>query len=290
MSHDDESRERIGELQTELARANQEVLALTRELEDRVEARTEELLRLNQALEQRVIDGTSELELLSKELQSFAYSVSHDLRAPLRHVDGFLDLLAEQLGPSLGGEAAHCFERIKSATRHMGLLISALQQLSSLSRQALVLRPLDLHGLVAGVVEGFKEAARDRQVSWTLDPLPTIHGDSSLIRILFQSLLDNAVKFTGRREQARIHVGCAPGAAGETVVFVRDNGAGFDAAYAHNLFGVFQRMHRQDEFEGIGVGLASVQRIIQRHGGRVWAESRPEEGATFFVAFRGPSP
>jgi light-regulated signal transduction histidine kinase (bacteriophytochrome) len=138
------------------------------------------------------------------------------------------------------------------------------------------------------VVEGINGEIQDRQVAWTIDPLPAIHGDSNLIRTVFENLLGNAVKFTGQREQARIHVGCVPGEDAETVIFIRDNGAGFDPAYAQKLFGVFQRLHRQDEFEGTGIGLANVQRIIQRHGGRVWAEARPDQGATFYVAFQGP--
>jgi len=289
MSGDAEaSRELIGQLQAELARANREVLALTLERNERVEARVQEILRLSQNLEQRVIDRTSQLEAVNKELETFAYSVSHDLRAPLRHVDAFLDLLAEHLGCSLDGEAAHYFVRIKAATQQMGQLISALLNFSSLSRQPLVLRPLDLQGLVAGVVEGTEEETRGRRVSWTLDPLPPIHGDANLIRTVFQNLVGNAVKFTGQREEALIHIGCVPGAPGEIVVFVRDNGAGFDPAYAGKLFGVFQRLHRQDEFEGTGIGLANVQRIVQRHGGRVWAESQPGEGASFFVGFQGP--
>jgi light-regulated signal transduction histidine kinase (bacteriophytochrome) len=280
--------ELIAQLQAELARRDEEILALTQERDARVEARVQEILKLSQDLERRVIDRTSQLEAVNKELETFAYSVSHDLRAPLRHVDGFLDLLADHLGDSLDGEAAHYFVRIKAATQQMGQLISALLHFSSLSRQALVLRPLDLQELVASVVEGFGEETRGRRVSWTVDPLPVIHGDANLIRTVFQNLLGNAVKFTGRREQALIHIGCVPSAPSETVVFVRDNGAGFDPAYAQKLFGVFQRLHRQDEFEGTGIGLANVQRIIQRHGGRVWAESRPEEGATFFLAFPGP--
>jgi light-regulated signal transduction histidine kinase (bacteriophytochrome) len=289
MSSDVEAcNELIGLLQTELTRTKQEVLELTMELDSRVGTRMQEIQRLSLNLEQRVIERTSQLEAVNKELETFAYSVSHDLRAPLRHVDGFLDLLAEHLGASLEGEAAHFFVRIKAATHQMGQLISALLHFSGLSRQALVIRPLDLQELVAGLVDGFTGETQGRRVSWTLDPLPAIHGDASLIRTVFQNLLGNAVKFTGRQEAAVIHIGCVPGAPGETVVFVRDNGAGFDPAYAGKLFGIFQRLHRQDEFEGTGIGLANVQRIVQRHGGRVWAEGRLGEGATFFVGFQGP--
>jgi len=285
MTRDPDPGELIAQLQAELARTNQEVLLLTLDLEDRVEARTQEIRQLNRTLEQRVAERTAQLQQVNRELETFAYSVSHDLRAPLRHVDGFLDLLAEHLGTSLEGEAAHYFVRIKAATQHMGLLISAILHFSSLGRQALVLRPLDLGALVAGVVEGLQDQLQHRQVIWSIDPLPVIQGDASLIRTVFENLLGNAVKFTARRPQARIYVGCAEGKDGEVIVFVRDNGAGFDPAYAHKLFGVFQRLHRQDEFEGTGIGLAGVQRILQRHGGKVWAEGRPDLGATFFVAF-----
>jgi light-regulated signal transduction histidine kinase (bacteriophytochrome) len=271
--------------QEELQKTSSGLLQLALELEDRVEERTAEIRRLNLTLEQRVAERTSQLEGVNKELETFSYSVSHDLRAPLRHVDGFLDLLSQHLGTGLDNEAAHYLARVKAATRHMGQLISALLHFSSLGRQPLVLVPLDLDKLVAGLAETFADEIQGRQVVWTLDPLPTIHGDAHLIRTVFQNLLGNAVKFTGRRPQARIQVGCAEGTESELVVFVRDNGAGFDPAYAQKLFGVFQRLHRQDQFEGTGIGLANVQRIVLRHGGRVWAEGRPDRGATFFVAF-----
>jgi light-regulated signal transduction histidine kinase (bacteriophytochrome) len=280
--------ERTHELQAaqeELAKTSSGLLHLTLELEDRVAERTEEIRKLNAFLEQRVAERTAQLEAVNQELEAFTYSISHDLRTPLRQANGFLDHLAAHLGQGLQGEAAHCLDRVKVANQQMDLLIKALLDLSLTARRPLALQPLDLDKLVGGLVETFKGELQGRQVSWTLGALPVIQGDLTLVRTLFQNLIGNAVKFTGRLEQARIEVGRAEGPEAEAVVFVRDNGAGFDPAYAPNLFGAFQRLHPQEAFEGTGIGLAIVRKIVQRHGGRVWADGRPDGGATFYAAF-----
>jgi len=225
------------------------------------------------------------------DLETVAYSVSRDLQASLGQTEAFLDRLAESLGPSLKGEAARSFLLTRAAARQMELLICPLLHHFNLQRQTLEQRPLDLGRLVAEAVEACAGEHRDRKVSWSIDPLPVIQGDAGEIRTVFRNLLGNALKFTARRPQAIIQVGCAPCAGSEVVIFVRDNGAGFDPALAPRLFKVFQRLHRQEDYPGAGIGLAQVARIVQRHGGRVWAEGRPDLGATFYVAFPGlPGP
>ena len=222
---------------------------------------------------------------LGDKLETFAYSVSHDLQTPLRRAEGCMDLLAGHLGASLNGDAAHCFIRVKAAIQQMGAIVSPLLHFSSLGEASPARHPLDLRQLVGELVEACKGDLHGRPATWIIQPLPVIQGDAEQIRVVFQQLLDNAVKFTRRRPQAWIEVGFAPGAEGEAVIFVRDNGVGFDPAHAHKLFWMFHKVHGQNEFEGAGTGLAQVQKIVQRHGGRVWAEGSPDRGATFYVAF-----
>ncbi|HYN07181.1 MAG TPA: ATP-binding protein [Vicinamibacterales bacterium] len=236
---------------------------------------------LVEELEGRVTHRTAALEAANRELEAFSYSVSHDLRAPLRAVDGFARILVEDHGRELTPEARKCLDVITDRTRHMGNLIDDLLRFSRLGRQPLTRGSIDMTALATTVAEDLRRADPERAVDITVDPLPPAQGERSLIKQVLVNLMQNALKFTRSRPQAHIVVGCRHDA-GDPVYFVRDNGVGFDMTYADKLFGVFQRLHRAEDFEGTGVGLAIVQRIINRHGGRVWAEAAIDQGATFF--------
>ncbi|HYR31611.1 MAG TPA: ATP-binding protein [Gemmatimonadales bacterium] len=215
-----------------------------------------------------------------QELESFSYSVSHDLRAPLRVIDGFSLALLEDHGPSLPAEGQDLLGRVRQQAQRMAQLIEGLLQFSRLGRKPLEVAPVDLAALAQTVAQELQQANPDRAVEIKVSGVPPAMGDRGLLRQVLRNLIGNAFKFTRRRPNARIEVGSREDN-GERVYYVRDNGAGFDMRYASRLFGVFQRLHPADEFEGIGVELALVQRIINRHGGRVWGEGRVNEGATF---------
>ena len=215
-----------------------------------------------------------------QELESFSYSVSHDLRAPLRVIDGFSLALLEDHGPSLPAEGQDLLGRVRQQAQRMAQLIEGLLQFSRLGRKPLEVAPVDLAALAQTVAQELQQANPDRAVEIKVSGVPPAMGDRGLLRQVLRNLIGNAFKFTRRRPNARIEVGSREDN-GERVYYVRDNGAGFDMRYASRLFGVFQRLHPADEFEGIGVELALVQRIIHRHGGRVWGEGRVNEGATF---------
>lgn len=234
-------------------------------------------------LERRVKERTQELEVANKELEAFSYSVSHDLRAPLRHIQGFLGLLEQECDPEKSGLARSYFDNIRIASARMGQLIDSLMGLSKISRQEMHRSRLDLNAVVSRIVEGLGPETAGRSIQWRVGPLPAVRGDEVLLRAAFQNLLGNAVKFTGHQPEAVIEVGTLEAGDSDWTIFVKDNGVGFDPAYAHRLFGAFQRLHHDDEFEGTGVGLANVQRIIHRHGGRVLAEGIPGVGAIFYI-------
>lgn len=240
----------------------------------------DKLLELNATLEQRVRQRTLALEASNQELEAFAYSVSHDLRAPLRTIDGFGQALLEDYGSRLDDTGIDYLHRIHNGTQHMAALIDDLLKLSRLSRAALDPVEVDLGRLACDIVDTLRQNQPDRQVQVEIANDLLAHGDPGLLRILLDNLLGNAWKYTGRQPSAHI-VFDAVRQAGDTVFRIRDNGVGFDMKYAGRLFGVFQRLHRQDEFEGSGIGLATVRRIVHRHGGRVWAESVPGQGAAF---------
>jgi PAS domain S-box-containing protein len=232
---------------------------------------------LHAELEQRVIDRTAELE-------AFSYSVSHDLRAPLRHIMGFVEILQKEAGPSLSEKSLGRLTTISESAKRMGILIDGLLAFSRTGRAALAKADVNLDELVLGVLGDFEVETKDRKIAWAIHPLPAVRGDQGLLRMVLVNLISNALKFTAGRVEAKIEIGCAPSAESETVIFIRDNGAGFDPQYAAKLFGVFQRLHSQAEFEGTGIGLANVERIIHRHGGRVWAEGLVDCGATFYFS------
>jgi PAS domain S-box-containing protein len=240
----------------------------------------DEVRRLNTELERRVMERTEQLETANKELESFSYSVSHDLRAPLRAIDGFSRILQEDF-PSLSAEATRLIHSVRSNTQQMGRLIDDLLKFSRLNRQPLNKQKVNMAELVRQALQTLEPEREGRQVEITLSELPACQGDPGLLLQVWMNLLSNALKFTRTRENTQIEIGSQVNERGETVYFVRDNGVGFDMQYAGKLFGVFQRLHRADEFEGTGVGLALVQRILQRHGGRIWAEAQHEVGAKF---------
>jgi PAS domain S-box-containing protein len=245
-------------------------------------ASEEQIQKLNVELTKRV----DELGSVNRELESFSYSVSHDLRAPLRHVDGFARILREEHSAKMTPETIRYLDRILTAATHMGQLIDDLLNLAKIGRLELRRERSQIAGLVKQAIAELPAEAKERNIEWWVEPLPELNCDARLLKLIFANLLSNAVKFTRKQENALIEVGSRV-TDGQPTIFVRDNGVGFDMQYADKLFGVFQRLHRQEDFEGTGIGLATVRRIVRRHGGEIWVESQVNSGSTFFFTL-GP--
>lgn len=290
-------------LTRENARRRQAEAALQRineELELRVKQRTAELTqvltgyrqaeqeikKLNEDLELRVVERTAELETANKELEAFSYSVSHDLRAPLRHIGGFVEMLREEASFAMNDKSRQYLQVIRDSARQMGRLIDNLLAFSRMARAEMKPVRVSMDELVREVMAETQSWTTGRQIEWQIDALPAVEGDRSMLKQVWVNLISNAVKYTRSREQARLEIRCAKNSNHEWQFSVRDNGAGFDMRYADKLFGVFQRLHRAEEFEGTGIGLANVRRIVHRHGGRTWAEGAVNEGATFYFTIR----
>ncbi|OPZ87476.1 MAG: Phytochrome-like protein cph1 [bacterium ADurb.Bin429] len=252
------------------------VMASIRDITARKQAE-EEITRLNTALRRNV----EQLSVTNKELEAFSYSVSHDLRAPLRGIDGFSKILLAEYSGQLDETARDYLRRVRVAAQRMGRLIDDMLNLSRIGRREMQPAPVDVSALAAEVLAELRQAEPERAVTVIIAPEMTAVGDANLLRIVLENLLGNAWKFTGGRADARIEMGTLE-EAGQTVYYIRDNGAGFDMAFADKLFTPFQRLHSEEEFSGTGIGLAIVQRIIARHGGRVWAEGAEGKGATFY--------
>jgi PAS domain S-box-containing protein len=252
--------------------------------------RYEHSAQQNEIERERDATHAKELAVVNQELEAFCYSVSHDLRAPLRHVHGYVEMLREATTGQLSEKAQHYLTTITDASVEMGELIDDLLAFSRVGRAEIIGTSVELDSLVQEVIRGLEMAVKDRSIVWQIAPLPTVVGDASLLKQVLTNLIDNAIKYSRTRDTARIEIGCAGEEARRVILFVRDNGVGFDMQYADKLFGVFQRLHRPEEFEGTGIGLATVRRIVSRHGGRVWAEGALNEGATFYVTLALPAP
>jgi signal transduction histidine kinase len=250
-----------------------------------IEKHNAALREAHDELEHRVQERTAQLQDANRQLESFSYSVAHDLRAPLRAISGFSKMLVEDHGSALDGKAQHYLQSIGRGVQTMNNLINDLLEFSRQGLKEMALCDIEMGELVSSVFEELQRATPDRKLEWRLETtLPAVHGDRAMIRQVWVNLLSNAIKFTGAKDNALVKIGCSEEGAQQNTYYIKDNGAGFDMRYAQKLFGIFQRLHSADSFQGTGVGLSIVQRVVQRHGGRVWAEGKVNQGATFHFA------
>jgi PAS domain S-box-containing protein len=270
--HGEEITHFVGVMQdvTDRKAAEAQIRSLTEQLEDRVRQRTEELQRANQ------------------ELEAFVYSISHDLRAPLRHINGFLDLFNKTALPALSEQERHYLTQVTDSARQMDRLIDDLLLFSRMAQEELRPEQVDLNQLLEQALAQLGPETQGRTIIWKKQLLPVLQADPAMLRQVLVNLLSNAIKYTRHRPTAEIEIGTMADRDNEVTILIRDNGVGFDMRYAHKLFGVFQRLHLADQFEGTGIGLANVRRIILRHGGRTWAEGKPDAGATFYFSVPKP--
>jgi signal transduction histidine kinase len=264
----------------EIADKSRQALLSVVEDEKKIKA---EFIKLNETLEQRIEERTRMLEIANQELEAFSYSVSHDLRAPLRHISGYVEMLSKSLTDTIPEKTKHYLFTISDSAHQMGILIDDLLQFSRTGRQEMHQANLDMNFLLQNVLEIIQASPPSQNIEWSIADLPKVYGDPAMLRLVWLNLINNAVKYSSKKKKAIIEVGHYD-ENNESVFFVRDNGAGFDMKYASKLFGVFQRMHSSSEYEGTGIGLANVRRIILKHGGRVWAEAETGKGATFYFS------
>ncbi len=284
---------RVHERTLQLQESETRMRQLNAELEQRVRERTASLETVNRELEtanreletanREMETANREMEAANRELEAFCYSVSHDLRAPLRHISGFVDLLQRNAADALDEKGRRWLGLVAEASRDMAQLIDDLLVFSRMGRTEMLRTDCDLRAIVEEIVDDVMHETAGRAIEWDIPPLPTVRGDPAMLRLALQNLIGNAVKYTRPRDPARIEIACTE-TADEWIISTRDNGVGFDMRYADKLFGVFQRLHSSKEYEGTGIGLANVQRIVHRHGGRVWAESAIDAGATFYIS------
>jgi light-regulated signal transduction histidine kinase (bacteriophytochrome) len=269
---------------TEFVRQKQQPAENETELRARMEQMEAEIFRSSQ----QVQAANQQLRAVNQELEAFSYSVSHDLRAPLRHIDGYVEMLIKHAGDTLSDKSRRYLKIVSESAGQMGQLIDDLLAFSRMGRAEMQLMTVNLKLLTQELITGFRAETTERKIIWKTGNLPVVEGDPSMLKQVFVNLLSNAVKYTRGKDPAEIEIGIANETSDEVVMFVRDNGAGFDMKYVDKLFGVFQRLHRAEEFEGTGVGLANVRRIINRHGGRIWAEGAINAGATFYFSLTKP--